>query len=426
MTAASRRRLPTVDTDQAFHPRYVVWELTLACDQPCTHCGSRAGTARPNEPGTADALRVAEELADLGAKEVVLIGGEAYLHPGFLEIIAKLSERGAGPVMTTGGRGVTKELAVAMKGAGLTRASVSIDGMETAHDTMRAARGSFASATAALSYMRAAGIRIHANTNLNRWNEPDLEALYEHLRAQKIESWQVQLTSPLGRAADRADMLLQPYDLPTLLPRIARLKERAYTDGILLMPGNNLGYFGPEEGFLRSMTPDGADHFIGCQAGRFVMGIEADGAVKGCPSLQTSHYVGGTLREKPLADIWNDSPELAFKRGQGLRVRSEPEGAEQLWGYCATCTFADTCKGGCTFTAHSFFGKPGNNPYCHYRAEDFQKRGLRERLVLRENAAGLPFDNGLFELIVEPADSPEPPPPEKRERLLQVRRKPRP
>ena len=24
------------------HPRYVVWELTLACDQRCTHCGSRA------------------------------------------------------------------------------------------------------------------------------------------------------------------------------------------------------------------------------------------------------------------------------------------------------------------------------------------------------------------------------------------------
>ena len=137
-------------------------------------------------------------------------------------------------------------------------------------------------------------------------------------------------------------------------------------------------------------------------------------AVKGCPSLQTSRYVGGTLREKPLAEIWNDTTELAFTRERGT---------EHLWGYCATCTFADPCKGGCTFTAHAFFGKPGNNPYCHYRARDFQKRGLRERLVLRENAAGLPFDNGLFDLIVEPADSSDPPQPEKRERLLQVRRK---
>ncbi len=418
MTATSRRKLPTVDgvdaPSHAFHPRYVVWELTLACDQPCTHCGSRAGTARPNELGTAAALRVAGELADMGAKEVVLIGGEAYLHPGFLEIIARLRERGAGPVMTTGGRGITKELAQAMKDAGLERASVSIDGTEPTHDTMRAARGSFASATAALRYMHDAGIRIHANTNLNRWNQHDLEALYDHLRAQRIESWQVQLTSPLGRAADRPDMLLQPYDLVTLVPRIAKLKERAYADGILLMPGNNLGYFGPEEGFLRSTTPGGADHFAGCQAGRFVMGIEADGAVKGCPSLQTSHYVGGTLREKPLAEIWHGTKEVAFTRERGT---------EHLWGYCATCVFAEPCKGGCTFTAHSFFGKPGNNPYCHFRARDFEKRGLRERLVLRENAGGLPFDNGLFDLIVEPSDSPEPEPPEKRTALLQIRRK---
>ena len=59
------------------HPAYVVWELTLACDQPCTHCGSRAGDARANELSTEEALRVVGELAAMNAKEVVLIGGEA-------------------------------------------------------------------------------------------------------------------------------------------------------------------------------------------------------------------------------------------------------------------------------------------------------------------------------------------------------------
>ena len=38
---------------------YVVWELTLRCDQPCTHCGSRAGTARPDELSTPEALAMA-------------------------------------------------------------------------------------------------------------------------------------------------------------------------------------------------------------------------------------------------------------------------------------------------------------------------------------------------------------------------------
>ena len=48
----SLRRLAITESTP-LHPAYVVWELTLACDQPCTHCGSRAGDARPAELSTA-------------------------------------------------------------------------------------------------------------------------------------------------------------------------------------------------------------------------------------------------------------------------------------------------------------------------------------------------------------------------------------
>lgn len=62
----------------------------------------------------------------------------------------------------------------------------------------------------------------------------------------------------------------------------------------------------------------------------------------------------------------------------------------------------DTCKAGCSWTSHSLFGKPGNNPYCIHRALDFEQRGLRERLELVEMPPGVPFDNGLYQLIEEP------------------------
>jgi len=359
------RRLE-VTQDTPLHPAYVVWELTLACDQPCTHCGSRAGDARPTELSTEAALKVVDQLAAAGAREVVLIGGEAYLHPGFLDIVGALARAGVRPTLTTGGRGVTPALAARMKAAGLHAASVSIDGLERTHDLMRACRGSFASATAALDHLRAAGVMTAANTNVNRLNAADLEGLYEHLAAHGISAWQVQITAPLGRAADRPDLILQPWDLLDVVPRVTALKVKARTAGILLMPGNNLGYFGPEEATLRSLEPDGRDHWRGCQAGRFVMGIESDGAVKGCPSLQTSHYVGGNLRTSTLADIWNEAPELAFTRRRTV---------DDLWGFCRTCTFAATCMGGCSFTAHAIFGRPGNNPYCHYRARTLARAG---------------------------------------------------
>ncbi len=391
-----QRRLPVAGQ---YYPAYVVWELTLRCDQPCAHCGSRAGGQRSDELTTAEALALVEQLAQMGTQEVVLIGGEAYLHSGFLEIIQALAQAKIRPTMTTGGRGITAELAAAMAQAGLHSVSVSVDGLQVAHDTIRKAPGSYRSATQALQLLKNAGLAIAANTNVNRVNQADLEALYEYLQKIGIRAWQVQLTVPLGRAADRPQMILQPWELLSLVPRVAALKKRAYQDQVLLMPGNNLGYFGVSEALLRSVKPNGTDHFSGCQAGRRVMGIESNGGVKGCPSLQAV-YVGGNIRQQKLADIWNHTAPLSFTRSRGL---------EDLWGYCRDCVFAEVCGGGCSFTAHALFGRPGNNPYCHYRATELAQRGLRERLVPTAPALGLPFDHGAYTLVTEPLTAPEPP-----------------
>lgn len=413
----SRRRLNVLSRD--FFPAYVVWELTLACDHACTHCGSRAAVKRETELTTLQALGVVGELAAMGTREVVLIGGEAYLHDGFLEIVAALAKAGVRPTMTTGGFGVDEALATRMRAAGLEQMSVSVDGLEPTHDRMRAKRGSFAAAMRALDNARAAGIQVTANTNVNRFNRGDLEELYEVLKDKGIRAWQIQITTPLGRAADRTNMVLQPYDLLDVVPRVAALKRLAAQDGVQILPGNNLGYFGPEEALLRSpidkSNPDaGTDHWAGCQAGRYVLGIESDGAVKGCPSLQTKSYVGGKLPERKLEAIWGETPELAFTRDRTT---------EDLWGWCKECPFASVCLGGCSFTAHAVFGRPGNNPYCHFRARSFAKRGLRERLVPATAAEGTPFDNGTFEAVVEPFDAPEPediP----REELVRITRRP--
>lgn len=390
MTDSRDRRRLNVLAERT-RPAYVVWELTLKCDHACTHCGSRAGFPRDHELSTQEALRVVDDLAKAGAQEVALIGGEAYLHDGFLAIVEALRDRKIGAALVTGGRGITAELARELARLDLTHASVSVDGLEETHDRMRHLRGSYRSAMTALDHLREAGVPTASNINLNRTNHRDLEPLFEVLRARGIQGWQIQLTAPLGRAADRTAMLLQPWELVDVVPRVAEIKRRAREVGIVVTPGNNLGYFGPEETLLRSIAATDNDHWQGCQAGKFVMGIESDGSVKGCPSLQSSAYVRGNLRDRPLEEVWRTTP---------------PE--KTLWGFCAECPFASTCQGGCTFTAHAVFGRPGNNPYCHYRARHFAKRGLRERLVPATPPPGTPFDSGTFDLVVEALDAPEP------------------
>ena len=393
------------------HPRYVVWELTLACDQRCTHCGSRAAEARPDELTTAEALDVVDQLAALGTRELALIGGEAYLHPGLLDVVAAASARGLRVTMTTGGRGLTAELARRLAAAGMYSVSVSVDGLRDTHDLVRATRGSFDSAMQAIAAARRAGMRIGCNTVIHQLNLPELEALYDTLRIAGLQGWQVQLMAALGRAADRPDLLLQPWQLLDLLPRLVTLKSRAFSDGILLAPGNNVGYFSRDEKQLRSLAPDGNEHWNGCQAGRYVMGIESNGAIKGCPSLPTRAYAGGNVRTRSIARIWSDAPELAFTRTRTVR---------ELWGFCRTCPFAETCMAGCNFTTHALFGRPGNNPYCHYRANALRERGLRERLVPREAAPGEPFDHGRFEIVTESFDTVEPSPAPQRSARLKV------
>jgi len=157
--------------------------------------------------------------------------------------------------------------------------------------------------------------------------------------------------------------------------------------------GNNLGYFGPHEGILRARPGQPPTHYRGCVSGRFTLGLESDGTVKGCPSLPTASYTGGNVRELSIARIWEESPELNFVQ---QRDRSE------LWGFCAGCYYADLCMAGCSWTAHCTLGRRGNQPYCYHRAHTLKRRGLRERLEPVEVAEGLPFDHGRFELVEEP------------------------
>ncbi len=393
-----------LDVSASPFPAYVVWELTLACDHACTHCGSRAGRKRKregqsDEMTTSEALDFVNQLKTMKTREVILIGGEAYLHEGFLDVVKALHQAEIRVGMTTGGYGVTAQLAQDMAQAGMYQVSVSIDGMEEAHDRMRSRKGSFAAATAALGHIVAAGMGLCANTNLNRLNQADLEDLYQHLVACEVQAWQLQLTAALGRAADRPEMLLQPYELGELLPQIATLKTRGLQEGMTIMPGNNLGYFGPEEALLRSPRAGMRDHWAGCQAGRFVMGVESNGAIKGCPSLQPA-YITGHLRDHSLEKLWQS------EKITELRKRTSNE----LWGFCKTCPFAKTCRAGCTFHSHALFGRAGNNPYCHYRVRRLAEQGKRERVEAVESAPGLPFDNGRFVLIVEEWDAPLPAP----------------
>jgi radical SAM protein with 4Fe4S-binding SPASM domain len=374
---------------------YAVWELTLQCNLGCVHCGSRAATARAEELSTAEALDLVRQMADAGVTEVTLIGGEAFLRADWLTIVSAIRKAGMSCTLTTGGYGISAATAQAMRDAGLQQVSVSIDGTRETHDRLRGKQGSWDSCFRTLGHLRNADLPVCCNSQINRLSAPDLPLIYADILAAGCRAWQLAMTVPMGRAADRPELLLQPSELLDVFPMLNQLADWARRDGLLFYPGNNIGYYGPYERNLRSAQGRGAI-WEGCQAGMNTIGIEANGAIKGCPSLPTSRYVGGNIRETPLREILQSS-ELTINTRQGTS-----EGAAHLWGFCKSCDYATLCRGGCSWTAHVFFGERGNNPYCHHRAQIHAKQGVRERLVLETRAGGEPFDHGYFAIEVEP------------------------
>lgn len=387
-------------------PVYVVWELTLRCDQPCAHCGSRAGAARPRELDTAECLDVVRQLAELGAKEVTLIGGEAYLRPDLPTIVEALAAAGVVPTMQTGGRAFTAERARTLKAAGLFGVGVSIDGPADVHDILRGNRGSWAAAMRALEVAHEAGLGTASNMQVNRLTKDRIAEHVETLRDRRVRSWRAQLTVPMGNGADRPEWLLQPWEILDVVAALAEVQTRALAEprawelpaperSFEVQPGNNVGYYGPHEELLRSRPGGAPAAWGGCAAGQTVLSVESDGTLKPCPSLPTAPYVAGNVLAGPIRAAWESDPVMGFTRGRGT---------EELWGFCAGCYYAPVCRAGCNFTAHATLGRRGNQPWCWHRADTLRRAGRRERLVQVERAGGQPYDFGRFELVEEPWD----------------------
>ncbi len=376
------------DYSQAI-PVHVVWEITLACNLKCSHCGSRAGKVRPGELTTEQCFEVIDKLAELGTREISIIGGEAFLRKDWLEIISRIDGHGMECSMQSGAYNLNEKRIVAAKEAGIKNIGISIDGLPEVHNEIRGRSASYQHAMKALSLLDKHNITSSVNTVITKLNQFQLDELLDDFIQRGVKNWQIQLMVAMGNAVENDHLIIQPYELVDLYERLIKVYRRALENGIVVQAGNNIGYYGPYEHIWRQ----GNDaYWSGCNAGHTAIGIEADGVIKGCPSLPTTDYTAGNIKDMDLRDIWKYSEQMQF-----TRYRNE----EELWGNCKTCYYASSCMAGCTWTSHSLFGRRGNNPYCHHRALNLLKQGKKERIRKIQEAEGKPFDCGLFEIVVE-------------------------
>src|SRR3981189_3340514 len=292
---AAPQRMRTGQDRRSHVPVHVGWEITLACNLKCGHCGSRAGKRRANELSTAECLDVVRQLAAPGTREITLIRAAAYLRRDWLQIAAEIGRLGIHGGVQTGARGLTKERIAAAYAAGVRAIGVSVDGLRDLHDSIRGVAGSHDQAIRAIQDIRDVGIEPGVNTQINAQSMPQLPQIFDEIVAAGAKYWQVQLTVAMGNAVDNSAILLQPHQIIDVVDCLAGLYHRGRDFGFRVLPGNSIGYFGRHEPHWRSLSTE-ITHWEGCTAGETTLGLEADGTIKSCPSLPKSHYAGGESR----------------------------------------------------------------------------------------------------------------------------------
>ena len=340
------------------YPHTCVWEITARCNLRCIHCASNLGprSTRGSELSTERALRLCSELVEAGCKHVALSGGEALLRSDWPDLASRLHDLGVRVAMISNGLLVNDRAVKTMMAAGVSILGVSIDGLAPTHDRIRKKEGSFVAATAALRRAAGAGLRVHAITQINRLNVAELESIHHHVESIGVQTWLVQLAAPMGRMRQHLELVLAPSMLPELAKRLAKLRRRSR---LYIAIGDNIGYYGPLEPQLRRKAPDSPLPFwCGCTAGFLTVGIEANGNVKGCLSIQSEEFVEGNLTERSFDEIWNSPTAFAYTRV------FKPD---CLASGCAGCEYGEVCRGGCTFMSVAASGRPHDNPYCLHR-----------------------------------------------------------
>jgi len=310
--------------------------LTYRCNLRCRFCYAGCGCHREEatpELPTGDVKRILEVIRrDAQVPSVSFTGGEPTLRDDLPELVRHATGLGLRVNLISNGTLVDAALAARLSAAGLASAQVSLEAPEAGcHDALTISTSPFARSVAAVGHLRAAGVRVHTNTTINRENLGLVARMPEFVRGLGLERFSLNLVIPAGSAGDGAgragcgpsrDLNVRYTELVALLPEVAARARRA---GVEFM------WYSPTPVCVFNPVAHGLGN-KGCAACDGLLSVDAGGRVLPCSSMFEPQ---GSLLERPFAEVWQ-SPSA-----RGLRAKTRAPDV------CRTCEHFDLCEGAC-------------------------------------------------------------------------------
>lgn len=342
--------------DTPYFPASAALEVTLRCNMNCIHCGSSASkNPRQNELTLDEWKNAVDQLLDLGTEIFTLSGGEPFLYPYWRELASYITEKNHRVAIISNGYAISDDDVQFLKNLKkFNNIGLSVDGLEKTHDGIRRAPHAFQHVTDTIKRFVKVGIKVGIVTSVNQLNFQELSLLRDYLDSIGVYIWQVQIVTSFGRAKAKKDtLIITPEQYADLVKFIydSQQKFKKENRKMKVMPADSIGYC---YGIAEQIWGDLA--WNGCNAGKYALGIQSNGDVTGCLSLQEREFIAGNIREKSLAEIWHDDDAFSYNRKFNF---------QELCGFCADCEKGSDCKGGCIAVGKAITSQFHNNPYCY-------------------------------------------------------------
>ena len=316
-------------------------ELGRRCNFSCPYCYASSESDFSDELTESEVRDVIDQAQALGARKIIILGGEPMIHPRLLDTVEFLHSRGLDIDMFTNGTGVTPGAArrLLLNGVNVVVKMNTFD--REVQDRMCGHEGAYDVIQEALKNLKQAGYPGEDNkpflaisTIMCKLNEHELIRLWRWARDRDILPY-FELVTPQGMAVHTDWAGLDTDRARALFDEIREIDRSQYGHEWSVQP------------------PLVASK---CQRHKYSCLVAANGDVMPCVGVTIPV---GNIRTRSLADILEDSEVVQDLRNHRQTIK----------GPCARCGKAETCYG-CRGAAYNLTGDYlESDPTCWENAE---------------------------------------------------------
>lgn len=300
-------------------------ELSRRCNFRCRYCYVPHEAELQGELSRAELEDAIEQARALGARKIILLGGEPSIYPELKAIIEFLSDRGTEIELFTNGSGIDSNMA-AFFADHRVRVVLKMNSRKPeVQDRLAGIPGAARIIDRAFAALRRAGYPgaerfLAVSTVICRQNIDELAELWQWLRREAIEPY-FEIITPQANAQTNTWLQPEPGAVRDLFFRLAAIDREEF------------GYqWDPQPPLVGNRC---MRHQVSCL-------LTAQGEVMPCVGVTIPL---GNIRQRPLAEILRTSEVIANLKNYRQRIT----------GPCRECDKADGCYG-CRGAAYQLTG----------------------------------------------------------------------